>query len=386
MKWSWKIGRIAGIEVFFHWTFLLLIGWILASYVATGQGWIAALTGVAFVLALFACVVAHELGHALAARRFGVSTQDITLYPIGGVARLQRIPEHPYQEFVISIAGPLVNVVIAASIAIGLALTSGISMIAGLDMSSGFITNLLWANVVLAIFNLIPAFPMDGGRILRAGLASVMDYSRATRVAAGVGQGLAILFAIVGLFVLNNPMLLFIAIFIYLGASGEAQMAEVRSILRGVPVREAMMTRFQSLQPGDSLLNAARELLAGTQQDFPVVEGDRLVGMLRRKDLATGLAEGCMDVTVGEAMTREFPKATSCDLLEIAMVQMEGNYSMPVLSSEQKLVGLVDTENIGELMMIRTAMVGVVARSGHPLQQRNVLEDQAEEREPAISS
>lgn len=378
MKWSWKIGRIAGVDVFFHWTFLLLVGWILASYLATGQGWIAALSGLAFVIALFACVVAHELGHALAARRFGVSTQDITLYPIGGVAQLQRIPEHPYQEFFISIAGPLVNVVIAAAIAFGMALTSGISTITGVSMASGFMTNLLWANVALVVFNLIPAFPMDGGRILRAGLASFMEYSKATRIAAGVGQVLAILLAIAGLFVLNNPFLLFIALFIYLGASSESQMSEVRAMLRGVPVREAMMTRFQSLHPNDSLHDAARELLAGTQQDFPVVEGGQLVGMLRRSDLAKGLAAGSMDVTVGEAMTRDFPTATSGDLLDVAMVQMKGNYSMPVLSKEQQLIGLVDTENIGELMMVRTAMVGVVARSTHPLEQEARSENDRE--------
>jgi len=383
MKWSWKIGRIAGVDVFLHWTFLLLVGWILASYLATGQGWIAALSGVAFIIALFACVVAHELGHALAAKRLGVPTQDITLYPIGGVARLQRIPEHPFHEFVISIAGPLVNIVIAGAMALGIALNSGISTIAGVSMSSGFMTNLLWANVALVVFNLIPAFPTDGGRILRAGLASLMEYSKATRIAAGVGQMLAILFAIVGLFVLNNPLLLFISIFIYLSASSESQVSEVRSMLRGVPVREAMMTRFQTLHPSDSLHNAARELLAGTQQDFPVVDNDQLVGMLRRSDLARGLAEGSMDVTVGDSMTRDFPTATSCDLLEVAMVQMKGNYSMPVLSQEQQLIGLVDTENIGELMMIRTAMVGIVARSGNPLERKPRRED---ERESALSA
>lgn len=357
MNWSWRIARLAGVDVFLHWTFLLLIGWILFSYLASGASMTAAWLGVGFVIALFGCVVLHELGHAVAARRFGVPTRDITIYPIGGVARLARIPEHPFQEFVIAVAGPLVNVAIAAILGVSLLFVSGASnLMFGEVLSGRFLQNLMWANIALVVFNLIPAFPMDGGRMLRAGLATFMDYSKATRIAASIGQGLAILFAIAGLFVVGNPMLLFIAMFIYLGAAGEAQMVEVRSLLRGVPVREAMMTRFETLSPSDSLATAARELLAGVQQDFPVVDDERFIGILHRRDLAEGLKETSPDRTIAEFVQQSCQTVGERDLLETVMGQMQENECsvIPVLRGET-LIGLIDTENIGELMMIRSA-------------------------------
>jgi Zn-dependent protease len=351
------MARLAGIDVFLHWTFLLLIGWIMMSYLVAGHGIASALAGVAFVLTLFACVVFHELGHALAARRYGIPTRDITLYPIGGVARLHQIPTNPIQEFVIAIAGPLVNVVIAIGLAVMLAFSSGIgSMTVGSGSGlSGLLNGLFWANIMLVVFNLIPAFPMDGGRILRAGLASVMEYSKATRIAATVGQGMAIVFAGLGLFVLSNPLLLFVALFIYIGASSEAQMTDARLILRGVPVRDAMMTKFEMLSPDDSIETAAGELLAGVQQDFPVVDDGRVVIILRRADLAKGLSSAPMTSSIADLMLRDFPQARACDLLEVAMGRLDRVHSMPVMS-EGRLVGLVDTENIGELMMIRAAV------------------------------
>jgi CBS domain-containing protein len=292
----------------------------------------------------------------MAARAFGVPTRDITIWPIGGVARLGRIPEHPVQEFVIAVAGPLVNVLIAAVLAVVVLSLMGASQLwYGAVLTGRFLQNLMWANIVLMIFNLVPAFPMDGGRMLRAGLAAFLEYSTATRIAAAVGQGLAILFAFAGIF--TNPLLLFVAMFVYLGAAGEAQMVEVRSMLRGIPVREAMMTRFRTLSPNDSLRTAAAELLAGMQQDFPVVQQGRLVGMLRRADLAEGLKESFGHMRVADVMTRECPVACEHDLLEGAMSAMqEGSCAVLPVVRGRRVVGLIDTENVGELLMIRSAL------------------------------
>ncbi|REK29353.1 MAG: site-2 protease family protein [Planctomycetota bacterium] len=368
MKWSWRIARVAGVDIYLHWTFLLLIGWILFSYLMAGADWLGVWTGVGFVLALFVCVVLHELGHAMAARVFGIPTRDITILPIGGVARLDHIPEHPRQEFVIAIAGPLVNVVIAAVLAVlTLGLMGAGHLGYGALLTGRFLQNLMWANILLVLFNLIPAFPMDGGRMLRAGLATFLEYSTATRIAAGVGQVLAILFAVGGLFVFNNPFLLFIALFVYLGAAGEAQMAEVRSMLRGIPVREAMMTRFQALSPNDSLQTAATELLAGMQQEFPVVEEGRLVGMLRRADLAEGLRGSTGELRIADVMTQDCRCVNEFDLLERVMYEMhQGSCSVLPVVRGDRIIGLVDTENIGELLMIRSARGNGTPAVRHP--------------------
>jgi len=221
MSWSWRIGRIAGIDVYVHATFLLLLAWeALRHYQAHGDP-AEALAGLVFVLVLFGIVVLHELGHALAARSYGIRTRDITLLPIGGVARLERVPREPGQELVVALAGPAVNVVLAAGIYLGLALGRGPSPYGeSLRVGGGFLDRLFWVNVSLAVFNLLPAFPMDGGRVLRAVLALRLDYVRATRVAASVGQGLAFLFGILGL--IYDPFLIFIALFVWLGAAEEA--------------------------------------------------------------------------------------------------------------------------------------------------------------------
>src|SRR5512147_1158685 len=221
MKWSWKIGTLAGIELRIHVTFLLLLGWVGAAHWMSGKSLDAALNGLAFILALFGCVLLHELGHSLAARKYGIPTRDITLLPIGGVARLERMPEKPAQEFWVALAGPAVNVVIAALLFAWLNITNGWAPLSRLNVASGpFLERLLVANVWLVLFNLIPAFPMDGGRVLRAVLASRMEYVRATQIAAVVGQGLALVFGLIALF--GNPMLLFIALFVWIGASQEA--------------------------------------------------------------------------------------------------------------------------------------------------------------------
>lgn len=359
MKWSWKLGRVAGIKIQVHWTFLLLIGWVVLVHASRGASAPEVVGGVVLILAVFACVVLHELGHALTAKRFGINTRDITLLPIGGVARLERMPDDPREELLVAIAGPAVNVVIAGLLYVGLLATGALRPVEQVVLVGGnLFMQLMLVNVMLVLFNLLPAFPMDGGRILRGLLATRLDYVRATQIAAAIGQVMAILFGFGGLY-LGNPFLIFIAIFVYLGAQAEAQQAQVRFALEGVTVGDAMMTRFRTLTMQDSLGRAVDELLAGAQQDFPVLEGDRIVGLLLRGDLVKAIKEGGRETPVGEAMRRDCVIVGEDDDLHAALTRMRSGKcsSVPVVDTG-RLVGLLSLENVGELMMVNAALQG----------------------------
>ena len=234
MLWSINIGTVAGTVIRLHVTFLLFLGWIfLANWYSGGSQ--AAWTSLGFMILLFACVLAHEFGHIFMARRFGVTTPTVTLLPIGGVAQLERIPEKPSEEFLVAIAGPLVNVVIAAVLVIFFGASLDPRHLAGMDNAAVHMLDRLAAvNIFLVVFNLIPAFPMDGGRVLRALLATRLGYTRATEIAASIGQVVAFGLGFLGLF--GNPLLIFIAIFVYLAASSEAQLVAIRAMSRDVPV------------------------------------------------------------------------------------------------------------------------------------------------------
>lgn len=353
MTWSWRIGAFRGIAVRVHATFVLLLAWILISHLVDGHGIGSALGGVAFVVLLFACVVLHEFGHALTAQRYGVGTRDITLYPIGGIARLERIPRDPRQELWIALAGPAVNVVIALALFSLLALGHAWIGAPGIQLVGGnLVRKLMWVNLLLAAFNLLPAFPMDGGRVLRAFLAGRMEYGRATRMAASVGQGMAFLFGLVGLFF--NPFLLFVAFFVYMGAAEEAASVQMEIAFRGVPASRAMMTRFETLSPGDTLGSAMDQLLAGAQNDFPVVEGGVLVGILTRTGLFEALRAHGPSGVLAQAMVRDAGFVEPGDSLDAAFKRMQegGTQTLPVIQSG-RLVGLITLENIGEFLMLR---------------------------------
>ncbi|MFB3777546.1 MAG: site-2 protease family protein [Bryobacteraceae bacterium] len=356
MKWSWKMGRFAGIDVYMHATFLLLIGWIALSHWLQARSLAATLGGIAFILALFLCVVLHEYGHALTARRFGIRTRDITLLPIGGLARLERMPEKPMQELWVALAGPAVNVALVAVLVVWLSLTGGWTPLGQLGVAGGsFAERLLVANIFLALFNLLPAFPMDGGRVLRALLASRMEYTRATRTAASVGQGMAMLFGLVGLF--YNPFLVFIALFVWIGAAQEASSVQMKSSLAGIPVARAMVTDFRTLYAGDPLSRAVEMILSGSQQEFPVVSGSRVVGVLTKADLLKALAQRGDSLPVAEAMNREFQLVDSHDMLESVLERLQECrcHTLPVMHGGE-LVGLVTTENLGEFMLVQAAL------------------------------
>ena len=356
MGWSLHLGRWLGIDVYLHFTFLLLLAFIGLSQGVIGRSLDAALGGVLFFGGLFFCVLLHEYGHALAARRYGIASRDITLLPIGGVARLERMPEKPSQEFVVALAGPAVNVVIAIGLFIGLKLGGWWQPLSSLSATGGnLFERLLVANVFLVLFNLLPAFPMDGGRVLRALLAMKLNYTRATRIAARIGQGMAVLFGFAGLF--GNPMLLLIALFVWVGAAQEATATEMKSSLSGATVREAMLTDFKTLAPGDSLREATRLLLAGSQQDFPVLDREALVGILTHRDLFVALRERGEHTVVSDVMRYEFATLTASAPLETALVpeNVEKGLAMPVLDGG-RLIGLVTAENVGEFFMIRSAL------------------------------
>jgi Zn-dependent protease/CBS domain-containing protein len=354
MRWSWKIARIAGIDVFVHGTFLVLVAFVLASEWSYSRSVRAALAGVLFVLVIFGTVVLHELGHALMARRFGVRTRDITLLPIGGIARLERMPDVPRQELWVALAGPAVNVVLAGVTYLVITAVNAHPRFTLGD--EGFLSRFMTVNVTLAAFNLLPAFPMDGGRALRALLAERIDYVRATEIAAMLGQGLAFLFGLAGLFG-GSPILLFIALFVWMGASGEASSVGIRAALAGIPVSRAMLTDFRTLDSADTLHRAVQFVLAGSQRDFPVIEQGRLVGVLTREALVKALAEHGQGAAVSAVMSREFETADAREMLEPAFMRLQA-CACPVLPvlQDHRLVGLLTAENVGEFVTIRGAL------------------------------
>ncbi|PYI60455.1 MAG: site-2 protease family protein [Verrucomicrobia bacterium] len=354
MSWSLPIVRIAGIQLRIHITFLLLIVWLAFGYYSQGGSAVAA-SRVIFILLLFLCVVLHEFGHAFAAKAFGINTPDITLLPIGGVARLERMPEEPVQELIIAVAGPVVNVVIA----LGLFIAGGAQALlnpAAVE-AGGLIAQLLTINIILVLFNLLPAFPMDGGRVLRALLATRMNYARATQVAATVGQGFAFVFGFLGL--LWNPFLIFIALFVYIGASQEAALAQMKDVSRRFPVSSAMVREFRTLAEDATLQEAVDALLATSQHDFPVVdETGNVAGLLTRHDLIAALRKNDPYLRVGDVMRRDIPTVTTGTRFEDAFrIMQECNCpAVPVLDRMKRLVGLLTPENVTELMMVHSAM------------------------------
>ena len=268
---------------------------------------------------------------------------------------MERMPDDPRQELWVALAGPAVNVVIAAALFVTNGILEGFEPLRSSVMECTFLERLLQVNISLVLFNLIPAFPMDCGRVLRALLAMPLDYSRATQYAANIGQGLALLFGLVGFF--TNPLLIFIALFVWIGASQENNVVQMKSTLGGIPVQRAMLTQFQTLAPADPLSRAVQLILAGSQQDFPVVDQGRVVGILPRNDLIVALSKRGENAPAGEAMRTDFEPIDSAEMLENAAQRLEhcGCHTLPVLHGGQ-LIGLLTMENMGEFLMIRSAL------------------------------
>lgn len=358
MKWSWQVAEIRGVAVRIHATFVLLLAWIALSAWSEG-GSMAALGGVGFALLVFTIVVLHELGHATAARHYGIRTRDITLLPIGGVARLDRIPEEPRAELVIAIAGPAVNFALAAVLAtVALGLGQPLVPADPTQSEMPLLARLVWINLSLGTFNLLPAFPMDGGRMLRAILAMRMDHARATRIAARLGGTLAMALGFVGLF--TSPVLVLIALFVWLGAAAENSAEELRDATRGVRIADVMVRNFETLAPEDTLTTVTAHVLDGFQTHFPVVDEGGVVGVLSHAELIRGLAEHGPDALVGAIMRRDIRVLDALSSLEEGLEQLQPAAGRPFAAlpvvSNGRLVGMLTLEGIGELVAIRTAV------------------------------
>ncbi len=359
MRGSYKIARLAGIDVKVHWTFLILLAWFFFSYYRETQLLESGLYGVGFVLAVFACVIAHEYGHALVARHFGVRTRDITMLPIGGLASLERIPEKPSEELLVALAGPAVNLVIAAGLYLYLALTGQLLNILTYSETVSrldpifFAENLFAVNLLLVLFNMIPAFPMDGGRVLRALLAMRWDRAKATRLAAGLGRTLAVAFVFLGFF--YSFWLVFIGLFVYLGALNENRQVETQTALTGFAVSDVLMTLYTPLYVHEPLQRAVDLLLDGQEKEFLVLDLDGIVvGVLTREAIVQGLNTGRRDLRIKDVtLATPLELALQMPLQEAFELMMSKRTTVCPVYDGQHLVGMLNQENIQEFMLVR---------------------------------
>jgi Zn-dependent protease len=356
MRWTFGLGRIAGLEIRIHLTFLILLAWVGMGAWSTGHSAVGVITEVSSVLLLFAGVVLHEMGHALVARRRGIGTRDITLLPIGGVARLDRIPERPRDEIVIAIAGPAVSFAIALALwALVAASGQALSLRVALGPDGSLLQRVAAQNLLLGLFNLLPAFPMDGGRVLRAGLVARAGPLQATRIAAGIGRVLATGLGLIGL--MGNPFLMVIALFLWVGGGLELAETETRHLISGLPASAAMVTNFEVLRQDDPLERAVELTLAGSQRHYPVMEGERLVGILTQAGLLEGLAVrgGSSPVAGSMAAVPELidPDEPLADVFRRIQGLPEG---VAPVGTTAGIRGLIDKDNLLDLLRIRSAV------------------------------
>jgi Zn-dependent protease/CBS domain-containing protein len=359
---SFKVGRAFGIDVKVHWTFfLLLFFFAFVGYQGTGN-LVGALVTTAVIVALFVCVLLHEFGHSLVAQRLGIEIPDITLLPIGGVARLKALPERPMDEVKIAVAGPLVNVVLAPIFyGIGIALGADPldigSPVGGFGSVGQFFVYLGVINVALVVFNMLPAFPMDGGRVLRGLLASRLGPVRATDISSAVGQFFALAFFLVGI-LSGNFFLALIAVFIFFGANGEAQMVRQRELTRGLSVSDVMGTkpRLETVTPYHTFGQVLDSVIHGYQEDFPVVDEDgRLVGMFTRNEIMAAAHSPERYSSVRDVMKTEFPTLSpDADLLTdgARILQESGLRALPVVKAGD-LIGMLTMDDIGQAALLR---------------------------------
>ncbi|SNR39716.1 Zn-dependent protease (includes SpoIVFB) [Maribacter sedimenticola] len=359
MKGVMRLGKVSGIKIEVHWTFILLLLWVAFLEFQKGSGLNRILLNEALIVVLFFCVVLHELGHALTAKKFGVQTKNILLLPIGGVATLEKMPEKPVQELWIALAGPAVNIIIAILLLLVVPVRSYFNFDAIVmeellyePTLQNFLFYLFIANVMLVVFNLIPAFPMDGGRVLRALLSFKLGRVKATEIAASLGQGLAVVFFVLGLFF--NPFLILIALFIFLAAYGENQMVKQGDLLKGYMVKDATMTNITQLNTQNKVKEVIAILLGGTEKDFVVVDNGKIVGVLTQKNIIEHAK--APETLVGSIMQTKFTTVNSSDgLMKVLQgLGREGNGFFPVLE-QGKLIGVIDTTNISEFILLRTA-------------------------------
>jgi Zn-dependent protease/CBS domain-containing protein len=356
MGWTITLGRVAGTEIKVHLTFfILVVFWAMAGYQQAGPA--GAVAACLLLFALFACVVLHEFGHILMAGRFGVRTPDVILLPIGGVARLERIPDEPKQELLIALAGPAVTLAIVVALYAILALAGNPPRLGELDPDGPFLETLLRVNFYLLVFNLFPAFPMDGGRVLRALLASRLGLVAGTRIAARFGQASAVVAGLYGLST-GQPLLALVALFVFLGAGAEAAAVETRVAGEGLNVAQMMVTHFRAIPVHATLADAVELLLSSEQREFPVVDNlGRVEGILTRDNLIKGISQRGTSSTVGEAMTAQVqPVSPGLGFQEaLHRLRSSGLPALPVVDDGGRLVGLLTLDNITDLLLVRRA-------------------------------
>jgi Zn-dependent protease/CBS domain-containing protein len=364
MNWSTTIARVSGIDIKLHITFplILLLG---ALQWGSAHGPTGAAFGALLMALLFLCVTLHELGHSLVAQSFRIPVREIVLLPLGGVALLGRMPEKPRQELLIAAAGPAVNVVLAAMIYLVTGATlgweglDGKGLVAGTRAEPSLGTLLVWlmeANISLVLFNLIPAFPLDGGRMLRAGLAMVTDYQRATRIAAGTGQLLAISLGVLGV-VGGNFLLVLVAVFVFFGAGMESAQTAVRTVLTSLRVGDAYNKHALTLTPADRVSKVVDYLLTSYQPDFGVVHGGRLLGVVTRNDVLRALAAPEEDPYVTGIMRREVERVDArAGLDEVQQVMSERSTRLVAVHEGERFLGLVSAEDIAEALAVAAVL------------------------------
>ncbi len=356
MKGSYKIGEIAGIGIYMHWSFSLLIAYIIFINYKSGNSPIQIAWTVLFILSIFATVVLHELGHAIAAKNFNIKTKDITLLPIGGIARLESLPEKPKEELIVAIAGPLVNVTLAILTGFFINFPDNPEELT-LQLSKGinahtFFLNFYLVNIFLAIFNMLPAFPMDGGRVLRALLGFKYEKHIATRIAARIGQFLALGFMILGFFV--NPFLIFIGIFVIMGAQMEAEYTQSKFVLKGFRVRDVLMKQYQTIDADEPLKTAVTLLLDSQSKNFLITKDNEAIGTLNRDQIIMGLSANGEDVPIHTVMNRNLIFLDADSQLENVFELVYKNKTNLLLVMENnELVGTLDTENLVEFLLIK---------------------------------
>jgi Zn-dependent protease/CBS domain-containing protein len=357
MKGSFKLGKLANISVFIHWTFFILLGWIVFNDIQSGLEIVQIFWSISFILSIFFCVTLHEFGHALAAKRFGIKTKDITLLPIGGLARLESIPEKPNEELIVAFAGPFVNIVIVILlyplVHFTMVDTNSMEQITSIS-SKNFLFNLMIINLWLVIFNLIPAFPMDGGRVLRALLSYKMERHRATALAARIGQILAIGFVILGFY--SNPFLIIIGVFITLAAQAEIEYTQAKSMLKGYTVNDVLMKQYQTISPVETIKVAVNKLLNGQNKSFLVMDDKQVVGTLNRDEIIKALSNAEENSTIYNVMNKKIISLKAELPLEDAWQIIQGQQMLMPVYSNNQLIGTLDTENILEFIMIKNAI------------------------------
>jgi Zn-dependent protease/predicted transcriptional regulator len=351
-RWSWRIGSIAGIPIRVHVTLLLLLGWIATSYWLVGIGPRATAAGVLLIVTVFALIVIHELGHALVARQVGVRTHDILLLPIGGIASLERVPERPAHELAIALVGPAINLVLAGVLWLALTLAGApTDPAAAITLGQAFAAQLLWINVVLAVFNLLPAFPLDGGRALRALLAMRIGRARATAIAATAGKALAVVLAVLGLFV--NVWLVLIAFVVWLGADQERELVRIRSSLAGVPAREVMSRRIEVVDLDDSVAVAATRMVDAGTGILPVVDHGRVVGAVTRSDLAAAMQDAGPEAPLAQAPIHDVVQVTPNEPLDQVLDDLRAApHAIAVVIEGETPVGLVTPDQLATYVLL----------------------------------